>query len=124
MTLPDLCEEEGIFFILHSAHPNRLLPFNPALIGLIFPLLCGIPLTLSPRIKISINLSVSLPLWMKKQRRNTTGESVAWYIASWAARQSTVGGAVSVAGLLSVWLLPPQLALTLSLFLSVSYESP
>lgn len=85
--------------MLCSAHPNLFFLFSPVLIGLSLPLLCGIPLTLSPWIKILINLSVSLPSYSWKGKEGETKEERGlWYMGSWDARQSTAGGTVSVAG--------------------------
>lgn len=73
--------------MLYSAHPNLLFLFSPFLIGPSSPLLCGIPLTLSPWIKILINLSVSPPSYSWKGKKGATREERGqWYMGSWAAQ--------------------------------------
>lgn len=78
--------------------------FCAVLIGLSFLLLCGIPLTLSPWIKILINLSVSLSSysWKGKEREVEEGKGM-WYMGSWDVPKFTVVGIIIVGGTAVFW---------------------
>lgn len=83
--------------VLYSAHPNLPFLFSFFLIGLSLPLLCGIPLTRSPWIKILINLSVSLPCYSWKGKEGETEEEKGLlHMGSWDDRQSTMASVCCV----------------------------
>lgn len=108
--------------MLYSPHLNLFSLFSSVLIGLSLPLLCGIPLTLSPRIKILINLSVSLSSYHWEGKEETEEERVLCYMGSWDARHATAGGTVSVASTAAMLLSAeplPHSACSVSEFVSV-----
>lgn len=80
-----------------TEHIQNSFPFlSLVLLGMTLPLLCGIPLTRSPWIKILINLSVSLSSNSWKGTEEGTEEMRGrWYMGSWDAPKSTAEGTTS-----------------------------
>lgn len=74
----------------HPVHIQISFFFSSLLIGLSLSLLCGIPLTPSPWIKILINLSVSLLCYSWKGKEGETKEErELWHMEPWEDRQHT-----------------------------------
>ncbi len=88
----------NIVMLYLYTNPNQIHLFSPFLVGLSLPL-CGISLTLSPWIKILINLSVILPSCSWKGKEGETKEDKGLrYMESCNVHQSNAMDTISLAG--------------------------